>query len=179
MVPIIHIPATVANVPFHSQLTEITSHAWQMQGCGITSLAMIIDYYNADKGVSVNSLLAQGIAAGAFINNVGWSYGGLIKVSKKYGLDGKTYDLSGSTMASAFAGIKKELLNGPVIASVHYQFKKNSPLPHLVVIDGIDGDTVYYNDPANKIAGEQKISATNFQLGWKKRMIVIRPVEEV
>lgn len=134
---------------------------------------MIIDYYNQSK-TSVNKLLGQGIAAGAFIENAGWSYSGLIKVSQQYGLTGTSSVLDGETMTTAFASLKKELANGPVIASVHYKFNPNSPLPHLVVIDGISGSTVYYNDPDDK-HGEEQISVANFQKGWKKRYIAIRP----
>jgi uncharacterized protein YvpB len=172
----LQIPSSVPIVPFHSQLTEISSPIWRLQGCGITSLAMIIDYYN-DSKTSVNKLLGQGIAAGAFIENVGWSYAGLINVSKNYGLNGTTHDLSGSSMATAFSAIKKELAKGPVIASVHYKFIPNGAA-HLVVIDGFDSstNTIYYNDPDNK-SGDQAISAAKFEAGWKKRYIAIRPVE--
>ncbi len=149
---------------------------WQQQGCGITSLAMVIDFYKPGT-VSVNTLLGQGIAAGAFLNNVGWTYAGLIQVSKKYGLDGKTYDFASLSTASAFAKFKEQLKTGPVIASVHYKFDPKSPLPHLVVIDGITNGIVYYNDPAAK-TGQKQISAADFQTSWKKRFIVIRPVKK-
>ena len=177
MLPII-LPQTIANVPYHSQLTEIASHTWQMQGCGITSLAMIIDYYNKTDSVSVESLLKQGIVSGAFINNVGWSYAGLIKLSQKYDLDGKTYDFAGLTSTKAFVELKNQLKDGPVIASIHYKFDPKNTLPHMVVVDGIDSDTVYYNNPSGK-AGVGEISTTKFLAAWKKRFIVIRPVAPI
>jgi predicted double-glycine peptidase len=176
MVPTISIPQSISNVPFHSQLTEITSPKWRTQGCGITSLAMIVDFYK-QEAVSVNTMLAQGIAAGAYINNVGWSYKGLIQVAKKYDLAGASYDLANSTMTKAFAEFKKSVESGPVIASVHYKMDPKSPLPHLVVIDGIDEGMVYYNDPAAK-TGQKKISTADFMKAWKKRFIVIRPAKE-
>ena len=176
MIPITTVPPTVSNVPFHSQLLEITSRTWQMQGCGITSLAMVIDYYTPGT-VSVNKLLGEGIALGAYINNVGWSYNGLLSVAKKHGLGGTSYDLGKSNMTSAFSQLQTVLKDGPVIASVHYKFNPKSPLPHLVVINGIDNDTIYYNDPAGK-TGEQKISTTEFQAAWKKRFIVVRPKKD-
>ena len=134
---------------------------------------MILDYYTPET-INVNSLLQKGIAAGAFIPNVGWSYKGLIDIAVKYGLTGSTHDLSSASMTAAFSELNQSLKNGPVIASVHYKFNPKSPLPHLVVINGVDNDTIYYNDPAGK-AGEQKISAEAFKAGWKKRFIVIRP----
>jgi ABC-type bacteriocin/lantibiotic exporter with double-glycine peptidase domain len=63
-----------------------------------------------------------------------------------------------------------------VIASIYYKFDPESPLPHLVVIDGMENNTIYYNDPAAK-TGEKKISVSDFQKGWKKRFIVIRPAK--
>ncbi len=175
MVPV-SLPQSISNVPYHSQIQEITSHTWQQQGCGITSLAMIIDFYKPNV-ISVNNLLKQGIASGAFINNVGWSYNGLIQLSKKYGLDGKTYDFAALTADKAYGELKNKLKDGPVIVSVHYKFDRNNPMAHMVVIDGVDHDTVYYNDPSGKV-GMGQISSTKFLSSWKKRFIVIRPVKD-
>jgi hypothetical protein len=58
------LPIQIADVPFHSQIREIASKTWQQQGCGITNLAMIIDFYS-ETPVVVNTLLGQGIASGA------------------------------------------------------------------------------------------------------------------
>jgi ABC-type bacteriocin/lantibiotic exporter with double-glycine peptidase domain len=169
------IPPTIPNVPFYSQLTDITSPSWKKVSCGITSLAMIIDYYKPK--VSVNTLLGQGIALGAYKQNAGWTYAGLISVAKKHGLEGKTYDLGKSSSKIAFAEIQKQLKDGPVIASVHYKFEPTNPIPHLVVINGVSDGMVYYNDPAAK-EGEKKISTVGFLAAWKKRFIVIRPIAE-
>jgi ABC-type bacteriocin/lantibiotic exporter with double-glycine peptidase domain len=164
----------VPSVPFFSQFKDITLTKWQKVGCGVASLAMIIDFYEPDT-VSTNTLLKQGIAAGAYLQNAGWTYAGLIKLSKKYGLDGNSYDLGKSTSADAFTQFKKHLKAGPLIASVHYKFDPKSTIPHLVVITGINGDTLSYNDPAAK-TGDKQISTADFLRAWKKRFIVIRPV---
>ena len=166
---------TVPDVPFYSQFKDITPVAWQKVGCGVTSLAMVIDYYNEDV-VTVNKLLTQGIDAGAYKKSTGWIHSGLISLSKKYGLNGRTYDLSNLDQETAFTQFKKSLNDGPVIVSVHYKFDVKNPIPHLVVINGIDGDTLYYNDPAANI-GDKKISSSDFIKSWKKKFIVIRPVE--
>ena len=170
-------PPTIAVVPFHSQIKEIASRTWELQGCGITSLAMIVDYYHPGI-VSVQTLLGRGIAAGAFIENAGWSHQGLINLSKKYDLAGTDHDLSASTTTAAFKALSNSLASGPVIASVHYKLDPKNPLPHMIVVDGIDTstNTVYYNDPAGKV-GEQKIASANFIKAWKKRYIVIRPID--
>ena len=164
---------TVPDVPFYSQFVDITPPAWQKVGCGVASLAMVIDYYKPDT-VSVNVLLGQGTSSGAYLPSAGWTYKGLILLAKKYGLDGSSHDLAALSGSAAFATFKTYLQGGPVIVSVHYKFDPKSTIPHLVVLDGIEGDTLYYNDPAAK-TGEKQISVADFLKGWKKRFIVIRP----
>ena len=169
----ITVPVAVPQVPFYSQFADITAPAWQKVGCGVTSLAMVIDYYTPDA-VSVNALLKQGIAAGAYLPSAGWTYQGLISLSKKYGLDGASYSLASLSSQSALEQFKTYVTSGPVIASIHYKFNPKSTIPHLVVVDAIVNDVVYYNDPAAK-TGEKTISTSDFLKGWKKRFIVIRP----
>ena len=169
------ITTTIPSVPFYSQFKDITSAAWQKVGCGVTSLAMVIDYYK--PAVPVNTLLKQGINLGAYKNSVGWTYQGLISLAQIYGLDGSTHDFRDSSSSDALEQIKKYLADGPVIASVHYKFDPSNPIPHLVVVDGIENGVVYYNDPAAN-GGEKQISVTTFQKAWKKRFIVIRPAKE-
>lgn len=170
-----HIPV-IPQVPFYSQFQDIKPLAWQKVGCGIASLAMIIEYYKPDT-VSVNKLLTEAIASGAYNTNNGWIHKDLISLSKKYGLDGNSYDLSKLNNKEAFAKFKTILNDGPIITSIHYKFDPTSTVPHLIVIDGIDEDIVYYNDPALK-TGKKTISTDNFLKGWKKKFIVVRPIAE-
>lgn len=165
--------AAVPSVPFFSQFRDIHAAEWQKIGCGVASLAMIIEFYHPGT-VSVDTLLREGIASGAYLKNVGWVHRGLALLGERYGLKGTTYDLSNLDMASAFAEFEALLRDGPVIASVFYKFDPKSTIPHLAVIDGIDGDRVFYNDPAASVGGKE-ISVTDFKKGWKKRFIVIRP----
>ncbi len=133
----------------------------------------MINFYEPNA-ISVNTLLKQGIAAGAYDQNAGWIYQGLIHLAQKYGLGGNYYDLSKMDAKTAFDRFKNYLKDGPVILSVHYKFDPKSAIPHLVVIDGITNNVVYYNDPAAK-AGEKQISIANFLKGWKRKVITIRP----
>lgn len=179
MITPIHVSSVpnIPIVPFYSQFTDIQAVSWQKVGCGIASLAMIINYYKPDAA-SVNTLLRQGIATGAYDTNAGWIYKGLISLSNSYGLEGKSYDLAGLGKEAAFKQFKTYLDKGPVMVSIHYKFDPKSKIPHLVVIDGIDGDTIYYNDPASKV-GQQKISKADFLKGWKSRFIVLTPTSKV
>lgn len=164
----------VFTVPFYSQFTDISSATWKKVGCGVTSLAMLIDYYKPGT-VKVDTLLQEGITAGAYLDNAGWTYAGLISISKKYGLGGTTHDMGGSNMELAFNELTSALKTGPVMASVHYTFDPQNPIPHLVVVNGVKDGMVYYNDPAEK-AGAGSISISKFQKSWKKRYIEIRPL---
>lgn len=176
MIPAIPVHTNIPSVPFYSQFHDIQALSWQKVGCGIASLAMVIDYYKPDT-VSVNTLLTQGIASGAYNQKAGWVHQDLITLSKKYGLNGNSFDLTQLDKETAFIQFKKYLEDGPVIVSVHYKFDPRSPIPHLVVIDGIDNDVIHYNDPAAK-SGDRTISTTDFLKGWKKKFIVIRPKVE-
>lgn len=165
---------SVPTVPFYSQFTDISSTNWQKVGCGIASLAMLIDYYS-DEPISVDSLLQKGISAGAYLNSAGWIHSGLIKLSAPYGLGGKSVSLSNTSMSVAFSELESELINGPVMVSVHYTFEPTNPIPHLVVVNGVSGGKVFYNDPAEAV-GNGVISIDKFQRAWKKRYIKIRPI---
>lgn len=165
--------STDAVVPFYSQFADISSTSWQKIGCGITSLAMVIDYYVPDA-VSVNGLLKQGIAAHAYQASAGWSHAALIKLSNQYGLSGKGYYLGSESKSAALTALTQAVAEGPVIASIHYKFEPTNPIPHMVVITQIENGMVHYNDPAAK-GGDKKIAIAAFQKAWKQKYIVIRP----
>ncbi len=165
----------VAHVPFYSQFADVDSAQWKPKACGVVSLAMVIDYYSSEP-VSVNKMLTQAIKSGAYLPSAGWTHQGLINLSTKYGMKGQAYDLSTLSGTAAFTKFKGYLKDGPVIVSVHYKFEPTNPIPHLVVIDGIDKDFVYYNDPAAK-NGEKKIAIADFRKAWKQKFIVIRPAK--
>ncbi|OGD67078.1 hypothetical protein A2442_00435 [Candidatus Campbellbacteria bacterium RIFOXYC2_FULL_35_25] len=169
-------PKTVSvfDVPFFSQFEDISAVKWQKIGCGIASLAMLVEYYEPGE-VSVDTLLNEGIASGAYLKDAGWIHRDLALLADDHGLEGMNYDLSSANMDTAFAQFETAVEEGPVIASVHYTFDPQNPIPHLVVISGIDGDVVYYNDPAGKSEGGN-LSVGAFKRAWKKRYIEVRPI---
>lgn len=160
-------------VPFYSQFNDISDPEWQKVGCGIASLAMLIDYY--EPAVSVDKLLGEGVSAGAYLDSAGWTYAGLISVAKKYGVTGQSFDLAGQGMENAFAKFESAVEEGPVMASVYYTFTPGHPIPHLVVVNDVKDGMVYYNDPAEP-AGGGTISVAAFKAAWKKRYIEFWPV---
>jgi hypothetical protein len=159
--------ASVFDVPFYSQFSDITSPSWKKVGCGIASLAMLIDFYG--KKVSVDTLLKEGINAGAY-SNAGWTYAGLIGVSHAHGLSGEAHDFGSAQSDAAWDAFRDALKDGPVMASVHYTFDPKNPIPHLVIVTGVTDGMVYYNDPAAKKAGGS-ISIQQFRSSWKQRFL--------
>lgn len=165
--------AAIPKLPFYSQFVDITSPSWKKVSCGIASIAMVIDHYS-DESVVPDELLTRGINAGAYIDSAGWSHQGLINLAKPYGLTGQTLSYSNLSMSEAFTKLEAAVMEGPVIASVHYTFEPTNPIPHLVVITGIKDGLVYYSDPAEE-TGNNYLSAEKFKRSWKKRYIEIRP----
>ncbi len=176
--PILHKVITTQrdpfDVPFYSQFADISDPAWQKVGCGIASLSMLISFYEPQP-LSVNNLLSEGIQKGAYLESAGWTYAGLISVAEDHGLTGKSYDLGGTSMENAFAKLETALADGPVMVSVHYTFEPTNPIPHLVIATGIEGDTLYYNDPAEQ-SGGGSLSTDKFKRAWKKRYIEFWPL---
>ncbi|MCR4286045.1 MAG: C39 family peptidase [Candidatus Kaiserbacteria bacterium] len=166
--------SNIFDVPFYSQFNDISAVKWQKIGCGIASLAMLIEYYKPGE-VSVDVLLDEGISSGAYLSGAGWIHRGLALLANDHGLDGMNYDLSSKNIDSAFAQFETALKNGPVIASVYYTFDPKSPIPHLVVVNGISDGVVYYNDPSDA-SGGGSISTGQFKKAWKKRYIEVRPI---
>ncbi len=170
---------TVPIVPFYSQFSDIHIDAWKKVGCGIASLAMIIDYYRpGSELVDVDTLLKQGLLLAAYDYRAGWIHSGLIAVSKKYGLTGESHDVNSLSREAALKELKKYADAGPVMVSIHYKFNPKSSIPHLIVIDGIQNNIVYYNDPAAK-EGQKHVESAVLLNGWKKKFIVIRPSKEL
>lgn len=164
-----------------SQQTELQDPEWQYRGCGIAALKMVMNYWHALSEVNVSppidELLAAGLKLNAYVQNIGWSHAGLTNVAKQCGYDGKNYDLADSNADTAWKSLMKQLKNGPVMASVYSQFDPTLGGGHIVVLTGIDDNTVYLNDPeeASQEAGTKTMELNDFLKAWKKRYIVISP----
>jgi len=163
----------IRRIPFYSQFGDISDPEWKKVGCGIASLAMLIDYYTG-LDESVDELLGRGRESGAYITSAGWSHAGLIKLSEAYGLNGSSNSLSHLSADEAFEKLIEVVEEGPVMVSVYYTFTPGHPIPHLAVVTDIKDGLVYYNDPADP-KGNNSISIEKFKPAWKRRYIEIRP----
>ncbi|MFA5934033.1 MAG: C39 family peptidase [Candidatus Paceibacterota bacterium] len=161
------------NVPLYSQITDISSVEWRQKGCGVADLAMLIEYYKPNT-TSVDEVLREALAGGAYQNGAGWKHDGLAAVAAKHGLVGKTFDLTKLNKEDSLDELKSIVKEGPAVASIRRGFAAQSPYGHLIVVTGFDNDSIYYNDPGKR-DGIRKVPITTFMQGWKKRLIVVRP----
>lgn len=175
MIPMMTPPTIHYDVPLYSQIADISSVEWKQKGCGVTDVAMIVEFYKPNT-TSVQAVLEEAIKGGAYVKNVGWSHEGLAALASKHGMVGKIYDFSDSKKENALSKFENIIDQGPAIASIHRGFDSKSSFGHLIVITGYDADFIYYNDPG-KHDGIRKVSISQFMSGWKRVLIVIKPIE--
>jgi uncharacterized protein YvpB len=161
------------SVPLYSQISDISWTDWKQKGCGVTDVAMIVNYYKPDT-TNAQEALEFGIKTGAYVKNVGWSHDGLARLATKYNMTGEVQAFWDYDKDTAFEEFKKVIKDGPAIASIHRNFDPKLSFGHLVVITGFDDKLVYYNDPGKR-EGIRSIPIEQFMKGWKRKLIVIRP----
>ncbi len=161
----------------YSQLLHISHPDWKPVGCGIVSLAMIIDFF-LKKEIDVDVLLEQGLAAGAYLQDIGWKHAELAQLAERYGLHGKNFDLAALPSEEAYARMLPYLHRGPVMASIHNGFEESGG-GHLIVVTGEEGDEIHYNDPNSDDVRhiERIVPKDVFLKGWKRRFIIVSDSE--
>ncbi len=177
-------------VPPLSQHTHIRNKNWKTKTCGIVGLCMISEYF--DKKIPREQLLKLGLKLNftyknkeysAYSPEFGWNNWGLVHLAEKFNFKGIVYDWSIDNdhckklnKKPAFQKLKNYLKKYPILASIYLNFnpKKGG---HLVVITGISGTKISYNDPDSKIKKQipKSVPIKKFLTGWKKRIIIIHP----
>ena len=164
------------NVPKLSQRIDIKSKYWKSRSCGIVSLKMIMDYWKMPtKRVNLAELIKKGIEVGAYDKRWGWIHAGLVKLAKHYGYKGRNYDWFNDKPQTAYEKMTKKL-KLPIATSIHSGLNPRKS-GHLIVITGIRGKKIYYNDPDSKTRKSiaRIASLKKFLTGWKRRIIILRP----
>lgn len=166
-------------VPAYSQFLDVSSPVWKRKACGAVSLKMVLDYLRPNS-ISISEIIKRGRRKNAFrlaayIPNVGWAHKGLASLAEEFGFKGKNYDWSKKTPDAAYSLLLKKLQKRPIIASIYRNLKPGSS-GHLVLLTGIKGNRIYYNDPDSKTRRGIKKTATlnKFLKGWKKRVVEIK-----
>lgn len=127
---------------------------WEMRGCGIASLRMVLDAFLLREGKTCcegqGTMIKRGLEKGAYKPNVGWIHQGLAEMSLDYGLAGTAH--RGKTVSDLALELSKETF--PCIISASPKFAGGKPDHegniyqkggHLVVAYG------YKVDPKGKI----------------------------
>lgn len=173
------------NIPCLSQHLHIKNKDWRTKSCGITCLAMLLNYFN--KKVSPDELLEFGLKFQfshnnknyfAYIPEVGWTHWGLVKIAEKFGLSGNAFDWSKEkiTQEDAYKKIISLLKKQPVMASIKKNFEDGGS-GHLIVLTGFDKNNIFYNNPDHQTKDLScgSISKNKFLKYWTKRVVVILP----
>lgn len=165
-------------VPEYSQHRHIADALWREHACGIVALKMVLDYWAPVVGFvfeSADELLERGLKEDGFIKGVGWKHATIARLGESGGLIGKPFDWAALTSSEAWDNLGVLLQKGPIIASIYPGLNPDRGGGHLVVIIGLEGTAVYYNDPDAR-EGElvaRSASVDVFLRGWKKRAILI------
>ncbi len=168
-------------VPFYSQLTDISKRTWQYRGCGITALKMVFAYWNHRNGLYQNpplwSLLKTGLRIGAYIPDVGWSHTGLVNIARQYGYDGFNRDDFKRPTEETLIRLQDDLKCGPLLVSVYSGFDPDKGGGHIVTLAGIEDDLVFINDPFEWSAreGAKVMARSAFAKAFKRRWIAVAP----
>jgi len=167
--------------PKYSQFLDVEDKEWKNKSCGILSLKMLLDYWNHKEETSaedVENLITEGLAADAYVPEVGWKHRELVNLSQNHGLDGENFDWAHEHPDVAFNRVMPHLSKHPVMVSIHKDLSEDGP-GHLAVLTGFEDGRVFYNDPDAKSREdiERSVPLQKFLNGWKRRMVVIHPKE--
>jgi len=163
-------------LPHYSQFLDVTKKGWKVRACGVASLAMILDHYKQTE-TSIDELIDHGVSIGAYNKELGWIHSGIVNIAKHKGFKGERFDWKDIDTSVSFNKMSDHLKNGPIIASIHKNF--NPTLSgHLVVITLKNNTHITIHDPIAKKREQIKkeIPINVFLAGWKKRIVVIRPL---
>jgi ABC-type bacteriocin/lantibiotic exporter with double-glycine peptidase domain len=191
-------------VPYRSQREPEILENYGTRGCGVSSLAMVLDYYG--HKLSGHELKKLADETDAYQGVKGWTHDGLIKIGRKLGLSGyrinydfKTdEDLEKSKQVLAAEGEDEKDLerfsNSFDFARKHTAYEdierlisQNIPViasmsaeytglsySHMVVITAIDSEKVSINDPWDN-GGDYELPRDEFEKYWTHRVVVLYP----
>jgi NHLM bacteriocin system ABC transporter peptidase/ATP-binding protein len=116
--------------------------------CGAAALAMVLAYHGS--WIPLEQLR---VACG--VSRDGSKASNLVRAARRFGLD-----------ASGFRAEPSTLHEFPMPCIIHWDFN------HFVVLEGIDGDRVYINDPA---VGRRQVNMTELDLAFTGVVLAMEP----
>ena len=160
----------ILDVPFITQLPPGTS--WHdTKNCGPTSYLMVDSFYT-DKNLSVQSIKEiddwLNKNYGRPIDNYNGYYTSINDL-KKIGLEFGNFLDNDIEIVNSLEKIKDALKNDlPIIIFVYtnMRYKVERDQPHFMVLTGIEGDTVYTNDPGKTNGKNKAYPLQQFLYAW-------------
>jgi len=163
------------NVPLYSQHLDVRDEKWREHACGIAALKIVLDYYGAETP-PLDTLIARAAERGAYLEGVGWKHRELAELAGTFGLRGEAFDWAALEPEAAYQELLCFFPASPVLASIYNDFDAARG-GHIVVLTGLDGDTISYADPDATERGSilRTVSKDVFLRGWKRRIVLITP----
>ncbi|MDE2019865.1 MAG: C39 family peptidase [Patescibacteria group bacterium] len=162
-------------LPDISQYLDLPLKNWKARSCGIAALATVIGFWNGGTP-DLKKLRQEAVAGHAYQKGVGWRHKELASLALRYGLKGKNFDWAPEPEKIAWKKFRQALKKGPVIASIHKDFKPRNG-GHLIVANRIRAGKIFYHEPASRTRKGiiRSVSVNKFKTGWKKRIIAVNP----
>lgn len=194
-------------IPYRSQREREINDSYGTRGCGITALAMVLEFYGYHLDGDELKQLAD--ETNAYQGEIGWTHSGLIKIARRIGLSGYRInydyttdeDLVKARQVMVSEGDNEEDLNkfeesfdfarhhsgyedierllSQRIPVIASMTKEYTGLSysHLVVVSEIDDEKVTVNDPWNNGANFM-MSRAEFEKYWTRRVIVVYKTDQ-
>lgn len=148
-------------------------------GCGPTAMAMVLATW-ADPAVNPKTECAWALAHGFKAPHQGTYYGYFEEAGRRYGL--KTYRLNytnlyGNDRSAYHAQAKDALDRGDLVIACMGKGNWTSS-GHYVLVYGVQGDTVYINDPASTKASRVHGDYAVFKRQVKYYWVIERPADK-
>lgn len=162
---------TIHKVPEFSQHLDVKEKEWKSRACGVTALKMLLEYNNSDSP-SIDELIKIGVEKDAYIPNIGWKHRELAEIARDFKLKSRNFDWANLAPEEAFKKLKSYFPENPVLASIYKDFDDRKG-GHLIVLTGMENDTIFYNEPYAKKRQEirRSVHKDKFMKGWKRRII--------
>lgn len=145
-------------------------------GCGPTAMAMVLATW-ADQSVTPKTECAWALAHGYKAPRQGTYYGYFEPAGARYGLRVTRLNYTsiyGKSTSSYHAQVKDALDRGELVIACMGKGNWTSS-GHYVLVWGIQGDTIYINDPASTLARRTRGSYSLFKQQVKYYWIIERP----
>ena len=145
-------------------------------GCGPTAMAMVLATW-ADPNVNPKTECAWALAHGYKAPHQGTYYGYFEPAGARYGLEVYRLNYSniyGNTKTAYHAQAKDALDRGDLVIACMGKGNWTSS-GHYVLVYGVDGDTIYINDPASTKKVRTQGSYTLFKQQVKYYWVIERP----